>query len=108
MLRDFHWSEGEKKIARAAYQAALAREEAALIEETRRRAAEITTIQQVWKLHSYLERQRKAIDAKYDFRYSVIILLFVRLLAEGWLTQDDLVGLNEEKLAAIQLLSGPG
>jgi len=51
----------------------------------------------VWGLCDYLKQQRKAIDGKYDYRYSVLLILLARLVREGWLNREDLEGLSEEK-----------
>src|SRR2546422_6074746 len=39
---------------------------------------------------------------KYDYRYSVLISVFGRLLHEGWLNETDLTGISPEKLQLIQ------
>jgi hypothetical protein len=45
-----------------------------------------------------LTQRRQEIDAKYDFRYSVLPLVFANLLREGRISEDDLRGLGEDKL----------
>ncbi len=45
--------------------------------------------------------KRNEIDEKYDYRYSVLILVFARLIKDGWLSFEDLEGLAEEKIAQI-------
>ena len=44
-------------------------------------------------------------DAKYDYRYSVIIFVFARPLRQGWITEKDLEGLHEEKIEKIKYMS---
>ncbi len=94
---DLKWSAGEKKSARAAFDGALARECAAIrrdIEATLRDSAEATAI---WTVRDYLNERAREVDRKYDYRYSVLIDVFARLLAEGWLALEDLAGLDAEK-----------
>jgi hypothetical protein len=43
----------------------------------------------------------REIDNKYDYRYSVLILVFARLMKDGWLMIDDLKGLGQEKIDRI-------
>jgi len=56
----------------------------------------------IWELHDFLTEKRKEIDEKYDYRYSVLILVFGRLLREGWIELDNLEGLDEDKITKIK------
>jgi len=56
----------------------------------------------IWRLHDYLSEKRRDFDRKYDFRYSVLMLVFSRLVSEGWLKIDDLSGIGDEKVEAIK------
>lgn len=96
------WSKGEKTIARRAYEQAYDRELTALADEVRRSAQQITEPQHVWALHDFLTRKRKEIDQKYDYRYSQLVFVFARLIRDGWLSEDELAGLGEDKLARIR------
>jgi hypothetical protein len=44
-------------------------------------------------------------ERKYDFRYSVLISVFGRLLYEGWVTEADLADLKADKLEFIQTIA---
>ena len=104
-LRDLHWSPSEKKCARAAFDAAIVRECAAIrkrVEDMLRGSAEP---EEIWRIDDFLSEKRKEFDRKYDFRYSVLIGVFGRLLHEGWITQADLAGLNADKLEFIQTIA---
>ena len=101
-MHDENWSKGEKAIARRAYEAARSREYAALTEKVRRRAKSIRDPEDIWALHDFLTRQRKAFDQKYNYRYSKLVFVFAELIAGGWLTEAELVGLDEEKRARIR------
>ena len=56
----------------------------------------------VWRLHDYLSEKRKEVDQKYDYRYSVLMLVFHRLVFEGWLKEDELEGVGSEKVEMIR------
>lgn len=45
------------------------------------------------------------INAKYDYRYSQLILVFGTLLREKWVHDKVLEGLGEEKLQAIRRIA---
>lgn len=48
-------------------------------------------------MEDYLRRQRREIDDMFDYRYSQLILVFARLIREGYLDENLLDGLSEEK-----------
>lgn len=100
------WSKSEKTIARRAFDLAYERECAALADEVRRMIDRIASPDDVWEIHDFLRTKRKEFDEKYDYRYSVLIFVFTRLLGEGWLEESELVGLVDDKLAKIQFLAG--
>jgi len=100
-----NWSRGEKAVARRAYDAARGREYSALAEQVRRLANSIADPGDIWELHNFLSRRRKEINEKYEYRYSVLVFIFARLINEGWLTEAELAGLGEEKLAGIRFLT---
>ena len=91
---DTTWSASEKKVARAAFERACQRESAAIrreVESMLQRSGDPTAI---WEVATYLHQRRREIDEKYDFRYSVLLLVFMRLYREGWLSDEDLAGLR--------------
>jgi hypothetical protein len=103
-MREFTWSATEKKAARAAFDLALTRE----LNATRREAEAILQNadddRAIWRLHDFLSDKRREIDEKYDYRYSVLMLVFPRLVSEGWLKVDELAGIGAEKLEVIEKL----
>ena len=103
-MLDETWSKSEKAVARRAFDAALDREYAALMDEVRRRANAIAEPRHIWALHDFLTQTRKDIDRKYDYRYSQLVIVFARLIFDGWLSEAELAGLAEEKLAKIRVL----
>lgn len=102
---DTEWSKTEKKIAQAAFERAYEREVNALINEVRENAGAIAELADVWGLHDFLSARRHDIDGKYDYRYSVLIFVFARLIREQWLHLDELEGLGKDKLAKIAALA---
>ncbi|MCX5819420.1 MAG: hypothetical protein NT047_05865 [Deltaproteobacteria bacterium] len=102
---NFKWSEAEKKVARRAFDAALKRECAAVMEKLKGLAAKAERPDDIWAIHDYLTAQRKTVDGKYDYRYSQLIFVFVRLLRENWIEDKDLDGLGEEKLQSISYIA---
>jgi hypothetical protein len=103
-VHDLQWSPTEKKIARRAYdqalQAALDREMA----EFKARAKAVTTPSEMWEIEDYLRQQRREFDEMFDYRYSQLILVFARLINEGYLDESHLVGLADEKRDMIRSL----
>ena|ERR1700743_329563 len=105
-MRELKWSHAEKAVARRAFDLALRKELAALIRDTKGHAAKIEEPSELWDLESWLAKRRREIDRRYDYRYSVLPLVFAHLLREGRLTEDDLHGLGQGKLELIRRASG--
>jgi len=93
---------GRKVHRRKAFDLALHRELDASIRETKERAAQIEQPSQLWDLEHYLTQRRKQIDRQFDFRYSVLPLVFGNLIREGRLSEKELHGLAEDKLRFIR------
>ena len=101
-LRDLKWSNREKKIARQAFERAYQRECDAIRERVSAMLSELTDANDIWRVHDFLSKKRREVDEKYDYRYSVLIFVFARLLREGWLDESELDGLQEDKVSAIK------
>jgi len=95
------WSKQEKAIAHRAYRTAYHRECAFVLENVRGMATKCDDPTSVWDIQDYLHKKQKEICGKYDFRYHVIISVFARLMCDGWLTKEDLAGIDEDKLQRI-------
>ena len=104
-MHELKWSQAEKTVARRAFDKALGNELEALIREAKGRAARIEEPPDLWNLESWLTERRREIDRRYDYRYSVLPLVFAHLLRDGRLTEDDLNGLEQEKLDLIRRAS---
>jgi hypothetical protein len=103
-MREFTWSAAEKKAARAAFDLALIRELKATRQEVETMLRESPDDRVLWRLHDFLSRKRLEMDEKYDYRYSVLMLVFPRLVAEGWLKTEELAGIGSEKVDVIERL----
>jgi hypothetical protein len=101
-LFELKWSVEEQHVARRAFEAALEREKEAVAHEARERATHITKIEDAWALEHWLTRRRQEINAKFDFRFSVLPIVFGHLIHEGHLGENDLSGLAQEKLECIR------
>lgn len=99
------WSNFEETVAQEAFDMAYQREIAALIEEVRAKASAIAEIKDMWVLHDFLSARRHDLDGKYEYRNSVLIFVFARLVKEGWLNIKELEGLDQDKLAKITALA---
>ena len=104
-MNDIKWTDAEKKVARRAFDAAIERECAAIIVELKRSAATVQKAADLWSIHDYLSDKRAAMDRKYDYRYSQLIIVFGRLLRERWIEEADLKGLAEDKLDEIRRIA---
>ena len=99
---DLKWSPGEKKIARKAYELAYQREMEDMKNEIEKRIANLKENQDIWALEDFLYDRRQEMAEKYDYRYSVLMIVFMRLLQEGYLKVEDLKGLAEDKIIRIK------
>ena len=99
------WSKSEKAIARTAFDAALKQELQDVMRKTKQMANQIKEPADVWELEHYLTERRKEIDRKYDYRYSQLTQVFGRLLYERRITEEDLRGLDEDKMKPIRSLA---
>jgi hypothetical protein len=107
-MTDLKWSQKEKTVSRAAFEKALKNEYDNIIETVKKKATNLSEPKEIWELEDYLSNKRREIDNKYDYRYSALIIVFGRLVREGWITLKDLEGLGEEKIQEIQIVSTMG
>jgi len=102
MVRHLKWSHTEKQIARKAFELALDREFQSVIQRAKDMASKIEQPADLWELEHYLTQSRKKIDRTFDYRYSVLIDVFGRLIRERRLSEKELQGLGQEKLKSIR------
>jgi ribosomal protein S4 len=96
------WSRDEKEVTREAFERALHEELDEITREVRKRAAKIKQGWELWDLEAYLGEQRREIDRKYDYRYSVLPMVLGNLLREKRVSERDLHGLSAEKMQMIR------
>lgn len=104
-MYDLKWSASEKKLARRLYEQALHAELNEVLSEFKARAAKASTPEEMWAVGDFLEARRRAIDEKYDYRYSQLILVFSRLVREGRIQREQFEDLSQEKRAIIDHIS---
>jgi len=104
-IRNSKWSKREKKIARKAFDKAYQREMEIIKKEILNRLNKMKSVDQIWDLHDFLSAKRNNMADKYDYRYSMLITVFGKLLAEGYISEEDLCGLDDEKLTSIKNIS---
>ncbi|HEX8522454.1 MAG TPA: hypothetical protein VF669_09370 [Tepidisphaeraceae bacterium] len=101
-MNEIRWSAAEKKVARAAFERAHERELSAVRAEVQGMLRNEKDDGVVWRVESYLREKRREMNEKYDYRYSVLMFLFMRLYSDGYVTDEDLVGLRAEKVERIR------
>ena len=101
-MREMHWSPKEKAIARRAFDHALHQELDATIQEAKRMAARIKEPDELWALAHHLTQRRNEIDTKYEYKYSVVLLVLADLVREGRIALDEIQGLAEDKLRCVR------
>lgn len=99
------WSKKEKAVARRAFESAYEKECKDVIKQIQKRANEAKDPSDIWPLHDFLNERIKEIENKYDYRYSMLILVLARLMKEGWITVGEIEGLNKDKIAKIRYLA---
>lgn len=103
MIRhDVKWSNSEKKVARMAFEAALDTALSGVMSEFRARAAAVTTPAEMWNIEDFLRRRHREVEELFDYRYSQLPFVFARLICLGYLSEAQLAGLSDEKMAMIR------
>jgi hypothetical protein len=103
-VSETQWSSQEKKIAKAALEVAYQRETVNIVQSVKEAAQALSHVDDLWRLNDFLSARRFNLDGKYDDRDEEILFVLAKLNKEGWLTKDDLVGLEAAKLAKIKAL----
>ena len=103
-LREMKWSKTEKETARRAFERAYRNECAAIAAKIREMVSTASEPEDLWRIHDLLTNERSRTDEKYDYRYSVLLFVFARLLNDGWISEPDLQGLADDKIEAIRYL----
>ena len=72
-----------------------------VIRQAKRRAAKVSDPDELWRLERWLTERREDINETYDFRYSVLPIVFAKLIYRQALSEDELEGLGLEKIEEI-------
>ena len=105
MTIEYRWTQSEKVIARRTFDRAYERECTNILNEVKEILSKMESPKEVWKIEDYLDKKRTKVDGKYDYRYSVLISVFGRLLRERLIEESDLKGLQQDKIERIKLIS---
>ena len=97
------WTAAEKKLAREVFDRAFERQCASITAKAKKMIASSSVPSDIWRVHDYLSQHRRTVDKLYDYRYSILLSVFARLLREGWLTEADLIGLQKDKIEKIKI-----
>lgn len=104
-IYEMKWTNEEKKIARKAFDNAYKREMKEIKSLLFEKVSSLKTDSDLWAIEDYLNDRRKVVNEKYDYRYSQLIVVFSRLLSEGYLSEEDIKELGNEKKEIIKNLS---
>jgi hypothetical protein len=107
-LREMKWSKMEKEAARRAFEGAYRKECGTIAAKIKEMAAAASEPEDLWRIHDVLTKRRRQTDEKYDYRYSVLLFVFARLLREEWISETDLQALADDKIESIRYLAGCG
>jgi hypothetical protein len=99
------WTETEQGVARSAFSRAYERAVGQLVQQVQSQAASLHSAETLWQLHDYLSIQRHTMEGRFDFRLEGILFVFASLVKDSLLQMDELVGLDEDKLAKIAAMS---
>ena len=104
-MESIHWSPAEKRVARAVFERAAEQEGSELLADFKTRVAETKSIEELWSLRVELQDSEREFLAKYDYRYSQLLLVFGRLVHEGRVPEVELSTFSEEKLSVIRRIA---
>lgn len=104
-IYDLKWSNDEKRAARKAFDNAYQREMEEIKSLFLEKVSKIKNNTDLWAIEEFLSNKRRVLDKKYDFRYSQLILVFSRLQSEGYIVEEDVKDLDDEKKELIKNLS---
>ena len=94
------WSKKEKEVARKAFDLANDNRLKEIIGAVRN--FKLETWQDLASLTQFIKKKEKETDMAFDYRYSILIISFANFIREGFITLEDLEGLNDDKIEKIQ------
>ncbi|GAB4315692.1 MAG: hypothetical protein Kow0091_22880 [Geminocystis sp.] len=99
------WNHTEIEISQKVLKKAYQRETETLMTQVRNQIENMSDMEQLWQIHDLLSAKRYDLDGKYDTREGMLVFTFAQLLKEGWISLEELTGLDSAKLAKISSLS---
>ncbi len=99
------WNPQEIEISQRVLKKAYQKETETLVAEVRYKINNMTEMEHLWQVHDILSAKRYDLDGKYDTREPMLIFTFAQLLKEGWISLEELQGLESAKLAKISSLA---
>ena len=100
--RNPDWSPAEKKIARAAYDIAVAAALARVMAELKRRSEAAKEPIDMWDIEDFLRNSRRDIDAMFTYSYSKLLDVFTYAIRMSYIDESHLAGLADDKLSIIR------
>lgn len=97
------WSPKEKRAARAIYDGVMERAEADFL--TRHRAKEVNSFEELWAYEEELREQREDFQQIFHYAYSRLDLCFGIAMRRGWIAEEELQGLREERIERIKRIA---
>jgi Photoprotection regulator fluorescence recovery protein len=104
-MRYYDWSNTEKILARQAYDRAYERECTEILGKLRGMLSGMEDPKEIWKIDDYLRKHRRDMDSKYDYRYSILIIVFGKLMRDGLIFDSDIDKLSQDKIDAIKRIA---
>ena len=95
-----NWSKSEKEVARKVFNMAKKRAYDNLINTIN--SKKIQSSDDIWSLRDLLNEKAIEFDNIFDYRYSQLVILFVRYVQDGLLDIEELTGLSEDKISVIK------
>ena len=108
MTIEHKWTQSEKIIARRAFDRAHESECNTILNKVKEIVNKMKGSKEIWGIEDYLAKERIKVNQKYDYRYSVLIIVFARLMREGFIEEADLEGLQQDKMDRIKAISSLG
>ena len=105
MTIQYKWTQLEKVIARRTFDRAYSKECTHIFNKVKVMLSNMKDPKEIWKIGDYLYKEQIKTSEKYDYRYSVLIMVFGRLMRDGLIEEPDLHGLEQEKIERIKFIS---
>ena len=101
MTEQYKWTQEEKVIARRVFDRAYKRECTNILNKVKEMLSRMENPKEIWKIEKYINKERMKIEGKYDYRYSVLFIVFGQLMRDGLIEKSDLQGMGQEKIERI-------